>query len=58
MAIAALLLPGLTLGLIGLPLLLVGGVGLFFLVIAAVLLGLGGFFSYQIYHKAVESEAA
>jgi hypothetical protein len=58
LAIAALLAPGLLSGLLGLPLLLAGGVGFFFLIFAAILLGLGGYFSYQIYQKAVESEAS
>jgi hypothetical protein len=58
LAIAALLAPGLLSGLIGLPLLLAGGVGFFFLIFAAILLGLGGYFSYQIYQKAVDSEAS
>jgi hypothetical protein len=58
LVIAALLAPGLLTGLVSLPLLLVGGVGLFVLILAAVLLGLGGFFSYLLYQKAVESEAA
>jgi len=58
LAIAALLAPGVLLGLIGLPLLAVGGVGLVPLVIGAVALVAGGVFSYQIYRKAVESEAA
>lgn len=58
LAIAAMLLPGIGLGLIGLPLLLLGGVGVGLLVIGFVLLVIGGILSGVLYHKAVQSEAA
>jgi hypothetical protein len=58
LAIAALLSPGLLLGLIGLPLLLAGGIGLIPLLLGFILLVGGVFFSVQLYRKAVASEAA
>lgn len=58
LAIAALLAPGLLLGLIGFPLLLAGGIGLVPFILGFILLVIGGIFSFSIYRKAVESEAA
>jgi DNA-directed RNA polymerase subunit RPC12/RpoP len=57
LAIAALLLPGLGLGLVGL-LLLVGGVGIIPLGLGGLLLVGGGYASDRIYRQAVASEAA
>lgn len=57
LAVAGMLSPGLILGLIGLPLLLAGGVGLLPIALGAILLVLGGYFSYSLYQQAVESEA-
>ncbi|RPI28032.1 MAG: hypothetical protein EHM70_17165 [Chloroflexota bacterium] len=58
LAIAAMLTPGLGLGLIGLPLTLVGGVGLILIVLGLILLVIGGVFSFGLYKQAVASEAA
>jgi LSD1 subclass zinc finger protein len=58
LAVAGLLSPGLLLGLIGLPLLLAGGLGIFPLFLGLVLLGIGAYLSFLLYQKAVESEAA
>ncbi len=58
LAIAAMLLPGIGLGLVGLPLLLIGGIGIAPLAIGFVLLAIGGILSVVLYRKAVESEAA
>jgi DNA-directed RNA polymerase subunit RPC12/RpoP len=58
LAIAAALSPGLLSGLIGLPLLVVGGVGLIPIFIGVVLLIIGIVFSVDLYRKAVASEAA
>lgn len=57
LAIGLLLLPGAGLGLISLPLILVGGFGVVTLMIALVLLVVGGAISVAIYRKAVQSEA-
>jgi Zn finger protein HypA/HybF involved in hydrogenase expression len=58
LAIAALITPGLLLGLIGLPMLALGGVGLIPIVIGAILLVGGGVWAFNIYKQAVASEAA
>jgi hypothetical protein len=58
LVVAALLAPGLVSGLIGLPLMLAGGIGMIFLILGAVLLVIGGYLSYLLYQKALESEAA
>jgi hypothetical protein len=57
LAIAALLLPGLVLGLVGLILLLAGGLGFIILGVAALLLIGGGALSLYIYKQAAASEA-
>ena len=57
-AIAALLVPGIVLGLIGLPFLLAGGAGILPMGIGLFLLILGSIFAYQIYQQAVASEAS
>jgi predicted RNA-binding Zn-ribbon protein involved in translation (DUF1610 family)/predicted heme/steroid binding protein/ribosomal protein L37AE/L43A len=58
LAIAALLLPGLGLGLVGLILLLAGGLGVIVLGLGGMLLIGGGAISVTIYRQAVASEAA
>jgi ribosomal protein L37AE/L43A len=58
LAIAALLLPGLGVGLVGLVMLLAGGLGIIILGIAALLLIGGGALAVWIYQQAVASEAA
>jgi len=58
LAIAALLLPGLLAGLVGLVMLLAGGLGVFVLGVAALLLVGGGAVSAWIYKQAVASEAS
>jgi hypothetical protein len=58
LAIAGILIPGLLCGLIGLPLLLAGGLGVIPLFFSLVLLLAGGFIDYKIYRSAVDSEAA
>lgn len=58
LAIAALLSPGLVLGLIGLPLLALGGAGIVPLFLGIVLFFIGAFLSYRLYRSAVDSEAA
>ena len=58
LAIAALLLPGLGLGLVGLILLLAGGLGAIMLGLGGMLLVGGGAISIIIYRQAVASEAA
>lgn len=58
LAVAALLVPGLCAGLIGLPLLLAGGVGIVPLVIGAVLLAAGGAGAIWLYQHAAAAEAA
>jgi membrane protein implicated in regulation of membrane protease activity len=57
LAVAALMAPGLLLGLIGL-ILSVAGVGMLLLVVAFVLLITGGVISIIIFKKAFDSEAA
>ncbi len=57
-AIAALLSPGLFVGLISLPLLVAGGVGFFTMILALILLIIGGIIAYKIYQQAILSEAA
>lgn len=56
-AMGAMLAPGLLLGLIGLPLLLLAGVGVVVLIIAFILLVLAGFGSVALYRHASELEA-
>ena len=58
LAVAALLIPGLFLALIGLPLLLLNGAGVCPIALGLVFLGLGGVASYKIYQQAVASEAS
>jgi predicted RNA-binding Zn-ribbon protein involved in translation (DUF1610 family) len=58
LAIAAILSPGVMLGLIGLPLLLAGGIGIIPLIIGFILLVIGIIISVILYRKAVNSEAA
>lgn len=58
LAVAALLAPGVLLGLIGLPLMLLGGVGVLPLGLGFILLVAGGAGAFFIYQKARESEAA
>ena len=58
LAILGMLLPGLGLGLIGLPLLLLNGFGVFPLIIGGILLAVGGVFAFRLYKQAIESEAA
>ncbi len=58
LAVAALLAPGILLGLIGLPLAALGGLGAILLVVGFVLLLIGGAISVAIYRQAVASEAA
>jgi predicted RNA-binding Zn-ribbon protein involved in translation (DUF1610 family) len=58
LAIAACLLPGAFLGLIGLPLSLLGGLGIILIAIGFVLLVIGGGIAWMIYRQAMESEAA
>jgi uncharacterized Zn finger protein (UPF0148 family) len=58
LAVAGLLSPGILLGLAGLPLLLIGGVGLVPLILGFVLLVIGIILSVQLYKKAVASEAS
>ncbi len=58
LAMAALLAPGLCLGLVGLPLLLAGGAGFPVLIVAFIGLVIGGVISFFLYQKAQASEAA
>jgi fatty acid desaturase len=58
LVIAAMLSPGLCLGLVSLPLLLAGGIGLVPLVIGGILLVAGLVGAFFLYQKAVASEAA
>ncbi len=58
LAIAGLLSPGVLLGLISLPLMLLGGVGLLPLILGVVLLVIGGIIAFNIYRQAVASEAS
>jgi LSD1 subclass zinc finger protein len=57
LAIAALLSPGVLLGLVSLPFLLVGGIGIISLALAIILLVIGGGISVSIYKQAAASEA-
>jgi len=57
LAIAAMLAPGLLLGLVGLPLVLLGGVGVLPLGLGFLLLVIGGVGAFFLYRKARESEA-
>ena len=57
LAIGALISPGLLLGLIGLPLLLAGGIGILPLFVGFILLIIGGVIAFNLYHKAKDSEA-
>jgi len=57
-AIAGMLIPGLGLGLIGLPLLLLNGLGVFPIVLGGILLAVGGVFAFRLYKQATDSEAA
>ncbi len=56
LVVAALLAPGMLLGLIGFPLLLAGGIGLVPIILGFILLAVGGIISFGIYQKAVASE--
>jgi len=58
LAIAAMLLPGLILGMIGLPLLLLGGAGAVVISFGFILLVFGGVGSVLLYKKAADSERA
>ena len=58
LAIAAMLIPGLGLGLIGLPLLLLGGAGSILIGLGFILLIFGGVGSVFLYNKAADSERA
>jgi uncharacterized Zn finger protein (UPF0148 family) len=58
LAIAALVIPGLLVSLIGLPLVLVGGSGVIVMGIGGLLLVPGGIFAFKIYQQAVASEAS
>ncbi len=58
LAMAAMLSPGLCAGLLGLPLLLVGGIGVVPLVLGLILFGLGAFGSFYLYQRAAASEKA
>jgi hypothetical protein len=57
LAIAGLLTPGLILGLIGLPFLLLGGAGILPIGIGIILFGIGVALSFMLYNKARQSEA-
>ncbi len=57
LAIGALLSPGVLLGLIGLPLLLAGGIGVLPLFVGFILLIIGGIIAFNLYRKARDSEA-
>ena len=58
LAIAGMLLPGLGVGLVGLPLLLLNGIGIFPLILGGILFTAGAFFAVQLYKQATDSEAA
>jgi predicted RNA-binding Zn-ribbon protein involved in translation (DUF1610 family) len=58
LAIAAMLAPGFFFGLIGLPGLALGGVGIILLVLGFVLILIGGAASIALYRQAIASEAA
>ena len=57
LAIAGLLTPGLILGMIGIPLLLLGGFGIFPIGLGIILFGIGAYLSIRLYNKARQSEA-
>jgi DNA-directed RNA polymerase subunit RPC12/RpoP len=57
LAVGGLLAPGLILSLIGIPLLLLGGIGIFLVGIGIILFGIGAFLSIKLYNKARQSEA-
>jgi len=57
LAIGGLLAPGLILGLFGLPLLFIGGVGIFPIGLGVILFGIGVYLSIRLYNKARQSEA-
>ena len=57
LAIAALLAPGTLLGLIGLPLILVGGIGILPFALGVILFVIGLILSFILYNKARQSEA-
>lgn len=57
LAIAAILAPGTLLGLIGLPLLLLSGVGVIAIGLGIILFVVGLIFSFMLYNKARQSEA-
>lgn len=58
LVIGLLFSPGLCLGLVSLPLMLAGGVGVFTIILALILLVVAGAVSFWLYRQAVESEAA
>lgn len=58
LAVAAMLSPGLCLGLVGLPLLAVGGIGILPLVLGLVFFVLGMVGAFVVYRQAVDSEAS
>ncbi|MEJ2600282.1 MAG: hypothetical protein P8Z00_18245 [Anaerolineales bacterium] len=58
LAIAAMLMPGIILALIGLPGLLLGGAGIILIVFGFVLFLLGGVGAVMLYRRAIASEAA
>jgi transcription elongation factor Elf1 len=57
LAVGAMLAPGLILGLIGLPMLLLGGAGVLPIALGIILFIIGAIFSVMLYKKAEESEA-
>jgi hypothetical protein len=57
LAVGAMLAPGLILGLIGLPMLLLGGAGALPIALGIILFIIGAIFSVMLYKKAEESEA-
>jgi len=57
LAIGACLAPGALLGLVGLPLLLLGGIGISFIAFGAILFVVGLIISFVIYNKASVSES-
>jgi hypothetical protein len=57
LAIAAMLLPGLLMILIGLPLIAIMGSGIFLIMLGLALLVGGGIWAYQVYTKAAGMEA-
>jgi DNA-directed RNA polymerase subunit RPC12/RpoP len=57
LAISAVLLPGILIGLISLPLIAIGGIGILTCSIALILLVIGAVLSVKFYKQAIESEA-